>query len=77
MSTQITVRIPDDLARFVDETARAEGTSGRAAIVTRALALERRRLAAERDAAIYASHADDADLTAMAEYAAKQPLDLD
>lgn len=77
MSTQITVRIPDDLARFVDETAKAEHASGRAAIITRALARERRRLAAERDAAIYASHADDTDLTAVAEYAAKQPLDID
>jgi predicted transcriptional regulator len=77
MSTQITVRIPDDLARFVDEAATAENASGRAAIVTRALARERRRLAAERDAAIYAGRVDDPELDAVSEYAARQLLDID
>jgi hypothetical protein len=37
VSTQIGVRIPDDLVAFVDYTVKAEGASGCAAIVTRAL----------------------------------------
>lgn len=78
MSTQIAVRLPDDLVAFVDElVSRGEGSS-RAAVVTRALERERRRKIAERDADILAKDAADADLDQLAELAAATPLsDLD
>jgi metal-responsive CopG/Arc/MetJ family transcriptional regulator len=80
MSIQIAVRVPDDLVAFVDETVKVEGASGRAAIVTRALERERRRLAAERDAEIYARLAagrDADDLDELTGWAAAQPMDID
>ena len=74
MSTQIAVRLSDDLVAFVDElVSRGEGSS-RAAIVTRALERERRRKIAERDAEILATVASDADLDQLAEFAAATPL---
>jgi Arc/MetJ-type ribon-helix-helix transcriptional regulator len=85
MSTQIAVRIPDELVAFLDEAVKAEGASGRAAIVTRALAREQRRLAAQRDAEIYArlpagrpageKAAEEFD--DLADWAASQPVDID
>lgn len=78
MSTQIAVRLSDDLVAFVDElVSRGEGSS-RAAVVTRALERERRRKIAERDADILAKAAADADLDQLAEFAAATPMpDLD
>jgi hypothetical protein len=77
MSTQIAVRRPDDLVRFLDETVRAERAAGRAAIVARALARERRRLIAERDARIYAEHGEDDSLANSVDRSATTPLDVD
>lgn len=78
MSTQIAVRLSDDLVAFVDElVSRGEGSS-RAAVVTRALERERRRKIAERDADILAKAAADADVDQLAEFAAATPMpDLD
>lgn len=78
MSTQIAVRLPDELVAFVDDlVSRGEGSS-RAAVVTRALEQERRRKIAERDADILAKEAADADLDQLAEFAAATPMpDLD
>ncbi len=78
MSTQIAVRLSDDLVAFVDDlVSRGEGSS-RTAVVTRALERERRRKIAERDADILATVASDADLDELAEFAAATPLpDLD
>lgn len=58
MTIQMTVRIGDDEARFVDEAARA-GEGSRADIVNRALAREMRRRAAARDAQVYATSRDE------------------
>jgi metal-responsive CopG/Arc/MetJ family transcriptional regulator len=77
MSTQIAVRLPDDLVRFLDETVREEHAQGRAAIVARALARERRRLIAERDARIYAQHGEDETLGSFVDQSASAPLDVD
>jgi Arc/MetJ-type ribon-helix-helix transcriptional regulator len=78
MSTQIAVRLSDDMVAFIDElVSRGEGSS-RAAVVSRALERERRRKIAERDAAILAGEAPDADLDRLAEFAAATPMpDLD
>lgn len=63
MSTQIAVRLPDQVVDFLDRVV-AEGTApSRAAVVTAALEREMRRLTAERDAAILRQEgpADDLD----------------
>ena len=57
MSVQMTIRIQDDLAAFVDHAAHASGGS-RADVINRAIKREVRRSAAERDAQIYAAGAD-------------------
>jgi Arc/MetJ-type ribon-helix-helix transcriptional regulator len=78
MSTQIAVRLPDEMVAFIDELVAHGDASSRAAVVGRALERERRRLLAERDAEIYASITDDQDdLDALAAYASRIPLDID
>lgn len=57
MSTQITVRLPDDLVGHLDALVR-EGAGSRAAVVTRALNLYRQQLRAERDAQILEESGD-------------------
>lgn len=70
MTVQMTVRIGDAEARFVDEAARA-GEGSRAEIINRALLREMRRRAAARDALIYAKTRDaDLDSDAYAAWAA-------
>ena len=74
MSTQITVCLPDDMVAFIDElVSRGEGPS-RAAVVLRAPERERHRAIAERDAAILAGEATDADMDRLAEFAATMPM---
>ena len=59
MTTQITVRLPDDLVREMD-AAVADGTAkSRAAVVIAALKREHYRKLAERDGEIYAALEDD------------------
>lgn len=53
----MTIRIGEDLAAFVDEAA-SGGEGSRADVISHALRRELRRRAAERDAQIYAAHAD-------------------
>jgi predicted transcriptional regulator len=57
MSVQMTIRVDDDLAAFIDEAAKA-GEGSRAEVIGRALRREIRRRAAERDAQIYTSTTD-------------------
>lgn len=57
MSTQITVRLPDDLVAHLDSLV-AEGAGSRAAVVTRALNLYQQQLRAERDARILEESGD-------------------
>ncbi|SDX74392.1 hypothetical protein SAMN05661080_01017 [Modestobacter sp. DSM 44400] len=68
------VRLPDELVRFVDQLVADGRAPSRAAVVSQALQRERRREVAERDAAILAA-ADDDDLDALAEHAARTSLD--
>lgn len=77
MSKQIAIRLPDDLVAFVDHAVAAGEARSRAAVVTRALERERRRVIAERDAEILARTGSDPDLAGLADYARRQPLDLD
>lgn len=57
MSVQMTVRVDDDLAAFIDQATKA-GEGSRADVINRAVRREIRRRAAARDAQIYASSAD-------------------
>ena len=57
MSTQIAVRLPDDLVAYVDSLV-AEGAGSRAAVVTRALNLYQQQLSGERDARILEESGD-------------------
>ncbi len=78
MTTQIAVRLPDDLVAFIDGLVRSGHAASRAAAVARALERERRRQIAERDAAILAQAGRDADLDGLAHHAAKTAMpDLD
>ncbi|MGA7688106.1 MAG: hypothetical protein WCA29_02610 [Jiangellales bacterium] len=75
MSTQIAVRLPDDLVAFVDGLVKTGDATSRAAAVARALELDRRRRTAERDASILARQGSDADLDNLARYAATTRMD--
>jgi Arc/MetJ-type ribon-helix-helix transcriptional regulator len=70
MSKQIAVRLSDDLVEFLDEIVESGRQRSRAAVVASALARERRRLTAERDAEILAASGPDPDLAGLAEHAA-------
>lgn len=57
MSVQMTIRVDDDLAAFIDKAAEA-GEGSRADVINRAIKREIRRRAAAQDARIYASCVD-------------------
>lgn len=57
MSTQIAVRLPDDLVDYVDSVVR-DGVGSRAEVVKRALHLYRQQQQGERDARILETSGD-------------------
>ena len=70
MTTQIAVRLPDDLVTYVDQLVR-DGAGSRATVLTRALTMFRQHLTAERDARILEELGDYDDfdgLTASAKF---------
>jgi Arc/MetJ-type ribon-helix-helix transcriptional regulator len=70
MTTQIAVRLPDDLVTYVDQLVR-DGAGSRATVLTRALTMFRQHLTAERDARILEELGDYDDfdgLTAVAKF---------
>jgi Arc/MetJ-type ribon-helix-helix transcriptional regulator len=73
MSTQIAVRLPDEMVEFVDSLVASGAAKSRADFVLRAIKREQRRLAAERDAAIYAELGEDPELDGLADHAARLP----
>jgi Arc/MetJ-type ribon-helix-helix transcriptional regulator len=75
MSTQIAIRLSDDMVAFIDDLVRTGDAGSRAAVVSRALERERRRKVAERDAAILSRQQSDPGLDGLAEFAAAIPLD--
>jgi Arc/MetJ-type ribon-helix-helix transcriptional regulator len=78
VSVQLTVRIPDDLAGFVDQDVADGRATSRADAIAKALAREKRRRAAERDAELLvAQRTKRNDLDGLAEHAATTPLEID
>jgi Arc/MetJ-type ribon-helix-helix transcriptional regulator len=73
MSTQIAVRLPDELVDFVDEVVVSGRGRSRASVVIQALERERRRAVAARDAEILARTGPDPELEGLAEYARGLP----
>ena len=71
MSTQIAVRLPDDLVEFLDELVATGRFDSRAAAVTRELKRLQRRLIAEKDAEIYRVHGEDPQSAGLAHWAAQ------
>jgi Arc/MetJ-type ribon-helix-helix transcriptional regulator len=59
MTTQVAVRLADDLVEFVDALVRSGEAASRADVVQAALRREQRRRRAAQDAAIYASDGSD------------------
>jgi Arc/MetJ-type ribon-helix-helix transcriptional regulator len=77
MSTQIAVRLPDDMVRFVDQLVETGRGSSRAAVITRALDRESRHEMAVQDAAIYAESGADPDMADLVHYLSGYPADPD
>ena len=77
MSTQIAVRLPDEIVAFIDGEVREHNAPSRAAVVLRALERERRRQIAARDADILARLGANTDMDSLATFAAGLAVDLD
>ncbi len=75
MSTQIAVRLPDELVEFVDALVASGDARSRASVVERALERELRLRIAERDATILRGGAVDDDLDALATWARRLPTE--
>lgn len=76
MGTQVTVRLSDESAAFLDEQVANGGAKSRASVLERLVRRELRRQAALEDAAIYRSGQADPDLDEfVAAAAAALPLD--
>ncbi|MCJ0907083.1 YlcI/YnfO family protein [Rhodococcus sp. ARC_M6] len=76
MSTQIAVRLPDEMVAFLDGEVTSHRAPSRAALVLRALERERRRQIAARDAEILAKASSRDDLDSLAAYAEDRSADL-
>ena len=63
MTTQIAVRLPDEMVAFLDRSVATGKAASRAALVAAAVEREMRRQAAEQDAQVLREHgaADDLD----------------
>jgi Arc/MetJ-type ribon-helix-helix transcriptional regulator len=68
MSTQIAVRLPDEMVAFLDDAVAAGKAASRAAIVASAVEREMRRLLAEQDVQTLAEHGPSDDLDALVEW---------
>ena len=75
MTTQITVRLPDEAVAFLDKLVESGQEKSRAAAVAHALWRERERVLDERDAAIYAKHGEVPDLEQLVAHTADR-IDL-
>ena len=65
MTTQIAVRLPDDMVAFLDTAVASGAAPSRAALVARAVEREMRRQAAEADASILRASGPEDDLDAL------------
>ncbi|OFE17801.1 hypothetical protein BA895_13380 [Humibacillus sp. DSM 29435] len=68
MSTQIAVRLPDEMVAFLDRAVATGRAPSRAALVASAVEREMRRLAAEQDAEILRAQGAADDLDALVEW---------
>lgn len=73
MSTQIAVRLPDQMVAFLDRAVADGRAPSRAALVTSALEREMRRLAAEQDAAVLSQKGAEDDLDALVKWTVRHP----
>ena len=69
MSTQIAVRLPDDVVQQLDALVASGEAASRTSIVERAIRRELRRFLAERDLRILQAAGDDPDLAAITDWA--------
>jgi len=69
MSTQIAVRLPDEMVAFLDRAVATGRAPSRAAIVASAVEREMRRLAAEADAEILRAQGAEDDLDELVQWA--------
>ncbi|ANQ75716.1 MULTISPECIES: YlcI/YnfO family protein [Rhodococcus] len=76
MSTQIAVRLPDEIVAFLDSEVREQRATSRASLVLRALERERRRQAAARDAEILAHATAHDELIPLVNHTTKQSTGL-
>ncbi len=81
MTTQIAVRLPDEIVEYIDRQVRDGRRKSRADLITRLLARELRRERAAEDVqriiADREANGPDHDMDDLARWAAKQPLNLD
>ena len=68
MSTQIAVRLPDQMVAFLDNAVAQGRATSRAALVSSALEREMRRQAAEADAAILRAQGPADDLDSLVDW---------
>ena len=76
MSSQIAVRLPDEMVTYLDRAVAAGEVPSRAALVAVAIEREMRHRAAVHDAAILAEHGAGDDLDDLVTWSASSP-DLD
>jgi Arc/MetJ-type ribon-helix-helix transcriptional regulator len=77
MSTQIAVRLPDELVEYIDELVEQRAVKSRAEFVAKAISRERRHRSALADAEILKRVGADFELDALAAYQAAHPFELD
>jgi Arc/MetJ-type ribon-helix-helix transcriptional regulator len=68
MSTQIAVRLPDEMVAFLDHSVATGKAPSRAALVASAVEREMRRLAAEQDAQILRTQGSADELDDLVEW---------
>ena len=71
-STQIAVRLPDEMVSELDELIAAGEAPSRASVIEQALRRELRRYLAERDLRILEQACEDEELLAATDWAAKR-----
>jgi Arc/MetJ-type ribon-helix-helix transcriptional regulator len=77
MSTQIAVRLPDEMVAFLDRAVASGRAPSRAAVVASALEREMRRAVAEHDARLLCEQGADDDLDAVVAWTAAHPTAVD
>lgn len=76
MSTQIALRLPDDLVEQLDERVRQGVAANRSELIRVLLARELRRIEVEAEVAVLSQSWDDPDdLAALADWSSGQPLE--